>query len=127
MRLFGAERSPDGIHEETVVKVGRQSAGWEVPAIHGGSTDNAEVKAAFAPARALQAKNPVVTVFFGAGGGNRTRDSCLEGKGITTMQRPRIWAGLDLNQRSAFAHQVYSLAPLTTRPPTRVSPLQFSD
>jgi hypothetical protein len=25
----------------------------------------------------------------GAGGGNRTRDSCLEGKGITTMQRPR--------------------------------------
>jgi hypothetical protein len=27
--------------------------------------------------------------FSGAGGGNRTRDSCLEGKGITTMQRPR--------------------------------------
>ncbi len=26
---------------------------------------------------------------FGAGGGNRTRDSCLEGKGITIMQRPR--------------------------------------
>ena len=25
----------------------------------------------------------------GAGGGNRTRDSCLEGKGITTMQRPQ--------------------------------------
>jgi hypothetical protein len=25
----------------------------------------------------------------GAGGGNRTRDSCLEGKGITIMQRPR--------------------------------------
>ena len=28
------------------------------------------------------------------------------------------WAGLDSNQRSAFAHQIYSLAPLTTRPPT---------
>ena len=26
---------------------------------------------------------------LGAGGGNRTRDSCLEGKGITIMQRPR--------------------------------------
>ena len=29
----------------------------------------------------------------GAGGGNRTRDSCLEGKGITTMQRPQIGQG----------------------------------
>lgn len=29
-----------------------------------------------------------------------------------------IWAGLDLNQRSAFARQIYSLVPLTTRPPT---------
>jgi hypothetical protein len=28
------------------------------------------------------------------------------------------WAGLDLNQRSAFARQIYSLVPLTTRPPT---------
>ena len=57
---------------------------------------------------------------YGAGGENRTRDFCLEGRGITTMQRPRPWwAGLDSNQRSAFAHQVYSLAPLTTRPPTQ--------
>ncbi len=31
------------------------------------------------------------------------------------------WAGLDSNQRSAFAHQIYSLAPLTTRPPTQKS------
>jgi hypothetical protein len=60
--------------------------------------------------------------FAGAGGGNRTRDSCLEGKGITTMQRPqKWWAGLDSNQRSAFARQVYSLVPLTARPPTHES------
>ena len=31
------------------------------------------------------------------------------------------WAGLDLNQRSAFARQIYSLVPLTTRPPTHDS------
>ena len=75
----------------------------------------------------------------GAGGGNRTRDSCLEGKGITIMQRPRslqtserdgahpsqrcapssMWAGLDLNQRIAFASRIYSPVPLTTRPPTQ--------
>ena len=30
---------------------------------------------------------------LGAGGGNRTRDSCLEGKGITIMQRPRSLVG----------------------------------
>ncbi len=75
----------------------------------------------------------------GAGGGNRTRDSCLEGKGITIMQRPRsiflstdraarvplgdarllaMWAGQDLNLRIAFASRVYSPVPLTTRPPT---------
>lgn len=65
--------------------------------------------------------------FFGAGGGNRTRDSCLEGKGITTMQRPRLWAGLDLNQRSAFARQIYSLVPLTTRPPTHEDSLNVAD
>ena len=29
------------------------------------------------------------------------------------------WAGLDSNQRSAFARQIYSLVPLTTRPPTQ--------
>ncbi len=29
-----------------------------------------------------------------------------------------LWAGLDLNQRSALARQIYSLVPLTTRPPT---------
>jgi hypothetical protein len=29
---------------------------------------------------------------LGAGGGNRTRNSCLEGKGITIMQRPHIVA-----------------------------------
>lgn len=34
------------------------------------------------------------------------------------MQRPQWWAGLDSNQRSAFARQIYSLVPLTTRPPT---------
>ena len=34
------------------------------------------------------------------------------------MQRPHRWAGLDSNQRNAFACQVYSLVPLTTRPPT---------
>ena len=28
------------------------------------------------------------------------------------------WAGLDLNQRTALAGQIYSLVPLTTRPPT---------
>lgn len=28
------------------------------------------------------------------------------------------WAGLDLNQRSAFARRIYSPVPLTTRPPT---------
>ena len=77
---------------------------------------------------------------MGAGGGNRTRDSCLEGKGITIMQRPRSvasftkrrrvslcdarrllaywWAGQDLNLRIAFASRVYSPVPLTTRPPT---------
>ncbi len=58
----------------------------------------------------------------GAGGGNRTRDSCLEGKGITIMQRPRNrhrwWAGQDSNLRSAFARRIYSPMPLTTRPPT---------
>ena len=33
--------------------------------------------------------------------------------------RPRNWwAGLDLNQRTALAGQIYSLVPLTTRPPT---------
>jgi L-amino acid N-acyltransferase YncA len=31
----------------------------------------------------------VLYQWLGAGGGNRTRDSCLEGKGITTMQRPQ--------------------------------------
>ncbi len=36
-----------------------------------------------------QQKWPTNTAARGAGGGNRTRDSCLEGKGITTMQRPR--------------------------------------
>ena len=68
-------------------------------------------------------KARMLQAFSGAGGGNRTRDSCLEGKGITTMQRPRRtwWAGLDSNQRSAFARQVYSLVPLTARPPTHKS------
>ena len=28
------------------------------------------------------------------------------------------WAGLDSNQRTALAEQIYSLSPLTTRPPT---------
>jgi tetratricopeptide (TPR) repeat protein len=36
---------------------------------------------------------------------------------------PANWAGLDLNQRSAFARQIYSLVPLTTRPPTHVPAL----
>ena len=30
------------------------------------------------------------------------------------------WAGLDSNQRTALAGQIYSLLPLTTRPPTHV-------
>ena len=34
------------------------------------------------------------------------------------MQRPRWWAGLDSNQRIAFASRIYSPVPLTTRPPT---------
>ena len=82
-------------------------------------------------------KSPISRAKFGAGGGNRTRDSCLEGKGITIMQRPRPsrftkrrraslqervpptwWAGQDLNLRIAFASRVYSPVPLTTRPPT---------
>ena len=36
---------------------------------------------------------------IGAGGGNRTRDSCLEGKGITIMQRPHntaVWLIFEL-------------------------------
>jgi hypothetical protein len=42
---------------------------------------------------------------------------------VITMEQPRWarkdwWAGLDSNQRSAFARQIYSLVPLTTRPPT---------
>ena len=31
---------------------------------------------------------------FGAGGGNRTRISCLEGKGLTITQRPRYAIGI---------------------------------
>jgi hypothetical protein len=43
------------------------------------------MRGALFPARA--ALTPYLRI--GAGGGNRTRDSCLEGKGITIMQRPR--------------------------------------
>ena len=39
-------------------------------------------------------KRPRRPLEHGAGGGNRTRDSCLEGKGITIMQRPRSSAFL---------------------------------
>jgi hypothetical protein len=41
-------------------------------------------------------KKPKIAVIRGAGGGNRTRDSCLEGKGITIMQRPQTTAFCDL-------------------------------
>jgi hypothetical protein len=34
----------------------------------------------------------------------------------------KIWAGLDSNQRSAFARRIYSPVPLTTRPPTHDQP-----
>lgn len=48
---------------------------------------------------------------IGAGGGNRTRDSCLEGKGITIMQHPRsLWAGRDLNPRTACRTDLQSVA-----------------
>ena len=33
------------------------------------------------------------------------------------------WAGQDSNLRIAFASQIYSLVPLTTRPPTHIRPL----
>ncbi len=58
--------------------------------------------------RTLRTKTAPIAMSLksGAGGGNRTRDSCLEGKGITIMQRPRRrrwWAGLDSNQRTALS------------------------
>lgn len=48
------------------------------------------------------------------------------------MQRPRKpkkgwWAGLDLNQRIAFASRIYSPVPLTTRPPTHGDPSTAND
>ncbi len=41
------------------------------------------------PCRSDKEKPVVTGSLIGAGGGNRTRNSCLEGKGITIMQRPR--------------------------------------
>ncbi len=57
-------------------------------------------------------KKPVITGF------SLERAAGIE-PATTIMQRPRPWwAGLDLNQRTALAGQIYSLVPLTTRPPT---------
>ena len=57
----------------------------------------------------------------GAGGENRTRDFCLEGRGITTMQRPRLVGRAGFEPAYRDAEQIYSLSPLTTRPPTHAS------
>jgi hypothetical protein len=51
----------------------------------------------------------------GAGGGNRTRDSCLEGKGITIMQRPR-------GPRRAGG-TLPGPPPIPSRPPARLARL----
>jgi hypothetical protein len=49
-------------------------------------------------------KARVLPLKSGAGGGNRTRDSCLEGKGITIMQRPHT-AGC--RRRSSIWSAIY--------------------
>jgi hypothetical protein len=72
----------------------------------------------FAPARALQAKNPVITGFLWSGRRESNPRLLLGRQGHYHYATPANWAGLDLNQRSAFARQIYSLVPLTTRPPT---------
>jgi hypothetical protein len=71
----------------------------------------------------------------GAGEGNRTLVVSLEGFCSTIELHPRVsftscysvclaktwWRGLDSNQRT-HSEQIYSLPPLTTRPPLREEP-----
>jgi hypothetical protein len=74
------------------------------------------------PARSASGISPPLTRPAGVGG-RRFGKAAVARNAATALPetdgRPRIWwAGLDLNQRTALAGQVYSLVPLTTRPPT---------
>jgi hypothetical protein len=55
---------------------------------------------------------------YGAGDGNRTHIASLEGWGFTTKLHPRGGWGR-IRTYVDVRRQIYSLMPLTTRPPIR--------